>query len=243
MRPRAYAPLVGYLRLGGRKSSGLFFNLDDNSRSAFEWLQRNPSDADRFINKLRAIVDDWQEARQAHRIRIGEMRRAQIGDEDLAPFLGELGVVRWQEVESTEIEVDQSLQHGDLHGLNIPVNGDGNPLLIDFQRSGDSVCCLDPIVLELSVLFHEQSPLRNGPWPSRAQCERWSDVDEFILDSPLREFVYKTRNWGIEVARSTEVFYATAYCHVLRQLKYPDTDKERALCIARSCVRMISRPS
>lgn len=241
LRPGDFAPMVSYIPHGARKSGGLFYTLaDDYPYSALQWFEQNPSDACEFIDRIRAIVDDWQEAQQANRISIGAMRRAQIGDESVAPFGKELESVKWQEVESTEIEINHSMQHGDLHGFNILVDKLGRPILIDFGSSGYSACCLDPIVLELSILFHEQSPFRGGSWPSPEQCEVWDQVEDFVIDSQLREVLLKTRSWGIEVSNSPQAFYATAYCQVMRQLKYQDTDKARTLSIARACVRRLS---
>lgn len=241
LRVGTYASLVGVVQAGAGKLSGLFYNLaDDYPYSALDWIRADLSRMRSFVARIRAITDDWQESKTSKDTLVGDLRRVQIADEILAPFSSALQTSPWRQIEERSIEVTETLQHGDLHGFNILVRADGQPLLIDFGRTGSSSCCLDPIVLELSVFFHEQSPFKDEPWPALEQCENWPDLDAFVAGALLEDFIRDVRSWTLEVAPSEELVYATAYCHSLRQLKYPDTDKARALAIARGSARRLA---
>ena len=240
LRVGAYAPLVGTVQAGAGRLSALFYNLaDDYPHSAFEWLHDDPNRADDFVQRLRSIVDDWQQSKSESERSIGDLRRAQISDSQLEPYLPKLDRNLLERIEGRTLTVVESLQHGDLHGFNVLVRDDGQPILIDFGRTELASCCLDPIVLELSVLFHEQSPFREGSWPSVEQCDAWVDLETYISESPVGQLIRVLRAWASGVA-SDEALCATALCHALRQLKYADTNKDRAVAIARSCLRRLS---
>ena len=128
-----------------------------------------------------------------------------------------------------------SYQHGDLHGFNILCDASGGAVVIDFGNVGPAPTCMDPVILELSVLFHKDSPFRSTSWPTNEQAETWFNLDEYLLGCPVPTFIRKCREWAIEMGGSTEL-PPVVYAEAVRQLKYEDTNRERALGIARAAM-------
>ena len=111
-------------------------------------------------------------------------------------------------------------QHGDLHPGNVLAVGD-TAVVIDFDSQTDGSELLDAVALLLGPLFHRDSPLRNGAWPSAEQC---GDIlGETFLDGCLAtEYYVEAINWLIKRKRSDRELFAVLLAYVLRQLKYDD---------------------
>ena len=62
------------------------------------------------------------------------------------------------EVERRQVQTRWCCVHGDLHGANVLARKDGECVIIDFGDVGDGPASLDPITLELSLLFHTSRP-------------------------------------------------------------------------------------
>src|SRR5690606_28550370 len=108
------------------------------------------------------------------------------------------------------------------------------PLLIDFANVEELPSCFDPIVLELSLIFHPDSPFRSLSWPTIEQCERWDDLEFYIRDCPAADVVRTCRKWALTSAASPSAVYALTYAEALRQLQYARNEADRALSIARA---------
>jgi hypothetical protein len=131
-----------------------------------------------------------------------------------------------------EMRVAKTMAHGDLHGFNVLVKDGADPTLIDYGEVGDANAALDPVTLELSSLFHPHMASAFGNWPDPAQAADWADLDAYLDGCPVPEFVRACRDWATEASAEVEELLATAYCYAMRQMKYPDTNKELALAIA-----------
>jgi hypothetical protein len=116
--------------------------------------------------------------------------------------------------------------HGDLHGSNVLVSDEGSVTVIDYGDVGDGPASLDAVTLELSVLFHPQSPLGSSGWPSTEQARQWGNIDEYVLGCPAVRFVSECRRWASRVAAGNREISASGYAYLIRQLKYTDTRKE-----------------
>lgn len=97
-------------------------------------------------------------------------------------------------------------------------------------------------MLELSFLFHDESPLDLTSWPSPEQVQGFFDRDFYFEGCPLRGLLEACRDWAEADAGSPTTFATAVYCHSLRQLKYPDTDKDLAVSIA-SAAAAVLRPA
>ena len=138
--------------------------------------------------------------------------------------------------EDIEQEIATTCQHGDLHGLHVLCDGSGNAAVIDFGNVGPAPSCTDPIVLELSVSFHKDSPFRGHSWPTVQQSEAWFDVDEYLQRCPVPNFVAACRDWANE-ASTPAGLSAVLYAEAVRQLKCKDTNHPRVLGIACAAMR------
>ena len=163
-----------------------------------------------------------------------DLRTQRIDDSEIQPYRDALGAT--EEFEEIEQEMTTSCQHGDLHGFNVLCNESGTPIVIDFGNVGPAPTCIDPIILELSVLFHRDSPLRSISWPTEEQAEAWFDLEEYLRGCPVPEFIKECANGLMKQADQANC-RRVVYAEAVRQLKYKDTNRERALAIARPLCR------
>ena len=133
--------------------------------------------------------------------------------------------------EAREIQSRWACVHGDLHGCNILVAADGAIVLIDYGEVGDGPASLDPVTLELSLLFHPDSVRAAGEWPTVDQARAWGALDIYLVDCPFTEFVRECRQWALRVGAGNRDVAASAYSYLLRQLKYDDTNKDISLAL------------
>ena len=109
------------------------------------------------------------------------------------------------------------------------LTSDCTPILIDYGDVGPGPSALDPITAELSVLFHPGG--LSGTWPSPDDALQWGDVELYVRNCPYQDFVRTCRQWARDVSAGDREITATAYAYLLRQLKYPDTNKDLALSL------------
>jgi hypothetical protein len=118
-----------------------------------------------------------------------------------------------------------------MHGENVLVSPDGSAVIIDYGDVDEGTASLDPITLELSLLFHPKGPLRGGAWPSHAQAVSWGNLDQYVQGCPAEAFVRECRAWASSAAAGNREVAVTAFSYLMRQLKYGDTDKALALAL------------
>jgi hypothetical protein len=163
------------------------------------------------------------------------VRRDRVAAPDIEPFLPALGK-DWGEFEKQKVPMVRALQHGDLHGGNVLVGDSAIPLLIDFANVEELPAGFDPVVLELSLVFHPDSPFRAHPWPTLEQCARWDDLDVYTRGCPAEELVRTCRAWALRETAPVSM-YALVYAEALRQLAYVSEEAERATAIAQAASR------
>ena len=217
------------------KRVALSYQLADGyTKSLFDVLKACESDAIAVVEVLRDIFNPWLAHSEKKVLRVRDLRTQRIGDSVFHPYRDALGSS--ESFEEIEQKMTTSFQHGDLHGFNILCNASGRAVVIDFGNVGPAPTCIDPIILEHSVLFHKDSPFRNNSWPTIAQAEAWFDLDEYLRGCPFPEFIRKCREWASETGEPTDL-PPVVYTEAVRQLKYGDTNRERALGIARAAIR------
>lgn len=239
--PGAYAPLAGYVQGGAADVGGLFYRAAAGYQSLFSAL-RAGQPIQPVLQRLRAGVGPWLENPPRAQATMAELRGRLVRDDAFAAVSNEHGVSdECLQLESCAVHHYQVPQHGDLHGENILIDSEGTPLLIDFAEAGPALAALDPVVLELSLLFHPAAADLREEWPMPDSYESWVDLDAFLEGSPaaLNEFVRSCREWAYSVARSDMEVIAAAYCYVVRQLKYPDTDKRAVAGLLRGLVAQV----
>ena len=162
---------------------------------------------------------------------IREFRRRILSDDSFEHIQAAFGLNWVSDFEDKEIQARWACIHGDLHGCNALVSADNSTVLIDYGNVGKGPASLDPVTLELSVIFHPEVAGAAGAWPSCEQAKAWGDLDSYLVNCPFPGFTRECRKWAIRVAAGKRDVAASAYSYLIRQLKYNDTNKQLATCL------------
>ena len=213
----------------GRRGALVYQLADEHSQSLFSLLQRGESAAlratDRLTERLQAWVADAPEVPRT----LIDLRRPLIADLALRNAHVPIPLER-----DVDLVVREAMAHGDLHGLNILVNHRGEPTLIDYGEVRRANAALDPVTLELSVVYHPAMAGRLGGWPTEDQARSWPDLDTYCGGCPVEDFVRKCRSWAYAVSSGEREVLATAYAYSMRQMKYAEATRPVALAVAAS---------
>ena len=236
--PNTFASFADKVTDGLGTKSGIFYQLATGfDRSLFDLMAEDDSKAGVAVAKLQQKVEPWLNMRAGGTSRIRDFRREAVLDSVLDAYMEAKSDFDHEAFEERSVTISKCFQHGDLHGANILVDLDGEPLMIDFGNLGSAPACLDPIVLELSILFHPDARKVIGEWATSDLASHWFDVERWAASSPVPEFIRACRNWASTAAGGELEMFSVAYCEALRQLKYDDTDKDLAVAIALSARR------
>lgn len=231
LAPAATPRKLATLEYGAHKLAGIFFGLAEGSdESIFDIVGRSPEKAGTVIRSLENAMSRWIDGVPETRSTIRQIRRRLLRDESLHQIREEFSLDWVQRFEDREIQARWGCSHGDLHGKNIFVSPSGAQL-IDYGDVGEGPASLDPVTLELSVLFHPNSPQKECAWPSAEQAQSWGNLEVYLQDCPMFEFVRECREWALRAAVGRREVAAAAYSYLVRQLKYVDTNKDRACAL------------
>ena len=223
--------MLATLEYGAHTLAGMFLGLADGSdASAFSILLDPDRGAAETICRVEAAMTPWIDGVPETSTTVAELRRRQIDDQSLEQLRNELGLNWIQEFETRAVQARLGCCHGDLHGSNILVTPSGVQL-IDYGDVGPGPASLDPVTLELSLLFHPDAPDKDSAWPSLEQAKNWGDLAAYLDTCPFPEFVRECRAWAFRAAAGQREVAASAYSYLVRQLKYDDTDKDRAIAL------------
>lgn len=218
------------LDYGAYKLAGIFFGLAEGSdASAFDVVGESDR-AKAMVRGLESAMARWVDQVPETRKTIGEIRRRLLSDDSLDLIRGTFPLDWTQTFEDREIQARWACCHGDLHGKNIFVSPVGVQL-IDYEDIGYGPASLDPVTLELSLLFHPDGPGKVGTWPSTEQAAAWGSLPIYLEGCPFAGFVRACRRWALRAAAGNREVAASAYGYLVRQLQYDDTDKDRVLAL------------
>jgi CheY-like chemotaxis protein len=242
LTPGIFTPLMMTVRAGAGRHGGAFYSLDEGfDRSLFDLLAANPDAAASAVSKLRAGTERWREGRPVAGVLVGDLRQVLCPDDRLDENVrAKLSGLPWEEVEALEVQARACPQHCDLHGLNVLVGPTEDPRMIDFGSVGAATAAVDPVTLELSILFHPASPDLGGDWPTPDHLRQWSNRPDYLADCPVAAYIEACRQWALDVSGSNAEFFATGYAYAVRQLTYPETNHEFALALISSCIQSLS---
>ena len=231
LTPAATPRKLATLEYGAHKLAGIFFGLAEGSdKSAFEFARNSPEKAKTIIQGIETAMARWIEGVPETRMPIRRIRRRLLSDQWLDEIRDAFNLDWIQGFEDQEIQARWVCSHGDLHGNNIFLSP-GRTELIDYGDVGDGPSSLDPVTLELSLLFHPDAPDKSGIWPSPEQAKAWGNLKVYLNSCPFPEFVRECRAWALRVTAGNREVAASAYSYLVRQLKYENTDKELALAL------------
>lgn len=231
LAPGATPRKLATLEFGAHKLAGVFFGLADGfDESAFDVAGNAPERSEAVIRSVETATARWIDGVPETRRPVREIRQRLLSDESLHQVREAFSLDWIEGFEDREIQAKWACCHGDLHGCNVLVS-QTEVALIDYGDVGDGPASLDPVTLELSLVFHPDTPERASAWPSADQARRWGNLDAYLEGCPFPEFVRECRNWAMRVAAGNREIAVSAYSYLARQLKYEDTDKERALAL------------
>lgn len=237
LEPRSTPRKLLELDAGAGANAGVFYGLAAGfERTAFAAAPGSVADAASVVATIRACTSRWTDGVQQSRRTIQEVRRLTVSDKTCHELAAKFGLEWLTEFETRQIQTRWCCTHGDLHGENVLLDNYGNAVVIDYGDVGEATASLDPVTLELSLLFHPKGPLRNSSigfagWPTEAQTRNWGNIDMYVAECALEPFVRQCRDWALGVAAGRREVAATAYAYLLRQLKYEDTNKELAIAL------------
>ena len=233
-----FAPLAGDVSHGCGRFGAAFYTLAENGyQDLFNVSISDVATSLTAVNHLRDSHSQWKGISVSTNQSVGTIRSSYISDEQFAPWRCKLGHDRVEQVEKITIPVKNSVQHGDLHGLNVLVDTEGRPLIIDYGNLGQHPAAIDPITLELSFVFHPNHPKLYG-WPNVEQAACWFDLTDYTRGSRLREVVNACREWSLSTTTEKQLA-GVVYAHAVRQLKYEETNKPLALAIAKAATTVL----
>lgn len=231
--PGSYPPVADTVDAGIRDRVCLLFGLAAGFETdLFAVLEESGEGAVPMIEGVRELLAPWRGLRKVEQVKLEDLSPTSISRPAVEEVISSSSDILRPSLWSEDFTMPLSPQHGDLHGENILLSSTGRPMLIDFALARVLPACLDPISLELSLLFHPKSPLKRAEWPSPDDAKAWLEVDEYVRHCPWPGVVKYLRGWALEDAAAESAFLVVTLANVLRQFKYPDTDKETAASIA-----------
>ncbi len=228
LAPEATPRFLAHLQFGGQRTSGVFYGLAEGFVcNAFDFLTAE-KDPKKFIAQLENKLEKWSIPAERS-AKAADVRRRVINDEKFAQIAGKIS---WaSRFEALDVQIRWGITHGDLHGLNVLVSAEGNPMLIDFGDIDGGPLSTDPITLEFCLFFHPKSPLLKSDWPTLEQARMWGNLDVYLANCPVPEFIRACRDWSSRRAAGEREMACVAYAYLARQLKYPDTNHDLALAL------------
>lgn len=230
LKPEATPRQIAHLRYGAGINSAVFYGLATEHGHSFFSACEARLITTKILESLEDILSNWHSTRVQERRRIKDIRNNLLSNEKAVSLISFYDINGAHEFENKFVQCRVSCIHGDLHGENILVDIDNNvTTLIDYGDVLEECAILDPLTLECSFLFHSGSPGKD--WPSSKALNKWDCLDDYIEDCPYSSEIKFCRQWIDRLGVGNRELAACLYSYALRQLKYDDTDKERALTL------------
>jgi CheY-like chemotaxis protein len=225
------------VQAGAGQRGALIYQLADEYKSLFGMVADRDPAAVLAATRLRERLTGWVDGAPIVVRSLADLRRPLVSDLELR----RAGTTVPDE-RDVEVNVRETIAHGDLHGLNVLVSNTNEPTLIDYGEVRRANAGLDPITLELSIVYHPAMEGKLGGWPSAAHASAWHDIDAYCDGCPVEEFVRICRAWAYDVSAGQEEVLATAYAYSMRQLKYGGSAVPLAMALAHGVYTVLGVP-
>jgi CheY-like chemotaxis protein len=220
---------------------GIFYRLaEDFRRSLFQVLRDSDHDAAAAVIALREGMKPWIDAAAMKTTTIAEMRSRVLWDASFEKVKNEFGL-DLDDVERMSVSFMSGCIHGDLHGSNVLVNNRSHPILIDFGDIGEGASCFDPVMLELSAIFHPDSVDLNIASNLHGSLALWPDRQAYSQGHPYPEFHAACREWAYDSSGGDFAVLVATYCQILRQLRFQSVDPHLILIALHSILERIRK--
>lgn len=244
MPMNTFTPLLLSMDKGLREYSAIFYTLAEGyTDTLFQAVQNDPCKAVDVIKKVRNSMERWSTARKVSRVKIGEIRRAKLNDTDFNKLTTQYDIEDIKDIEDIFVNISKSCIHGDLHGGNVLVNQTGTPILIDFGDVGFNYTSLDPITLEMSLIFHPDCVVSEVSHEIRPSINNWPNIDQYCQDNPFKEVIKYCRNWAYDISGDDKSVLAAGYAFAVRQLKYDTVSADETIVLIKRIVEAIQTGS
>ncbi|MEB8055797.1 response regulator [Pseudomonas fulva] len=228
---------VLFLEYGAKSSAAIYYRLaSDHTSNLSELLLTDPDRSLPTYQKLKDIFSAWGDGCYKTRKTIGELRRCLVSDSKLSKLQRSYSLDWLEDIEVLSISVRWGRTHGDMHGGNVLIANDYAPLLIDFGDLAERATSLDPCSILLSPFFHKDTAER--AFLAFPEDDLIKSIQQLNCGtpSPLAAFFNQITQWIIEeCSASDRGIYASILAYTLKQLSYPDTNKDAALNILAVC--------
>lgn len=224
-----YAPLLPppLARVLGQKAA-FYRLLEGFDYSLFDVLRKADVGASVCVKALRENEATWAKKPDVRRGTVGDFAKELIWEDRLPTIHGFLDGIDWKSYENREITVNICTRHGDLHGENARANGTLHVMLLDYGSVGPLPSAIDAVTLELSPFFHPHGSRDMLRWAPADGAIDWFDRATFSGLCTVPKFVNATRDWAHADGFSDREVLACAYIYILRQLQFPNTEKDLA---------------
>ncbi|MFM4838013.1 response regulator [Aeromonas veronii] len=240
MPMNTFTPLLLSMDKGLREYSAIFYTLAEGyTDTLFNIIRNDPCMAVDVIRIVRASMERWSTARKVSRVKIGEIRKAKLNDSNYNKLITQYGIEEIKDIEDIFVNISVSCIHGDLHGGNVLVNQKGTPVLIDFGDVGSGYTGLDPITLEMSLIFHPDCLISNISHEIRPFIDMWPNIDRYCQDNPFREVIKYCRDWAYDISGDDKSVLAAGYAFAVRQLKYDTVSANETIVLIKRIVDAI----
>lgn len=230
----AMPSLLQQLDVGMGRSRALVFTKAPTSTSFYDLVSRSPDDAANVVDQLPAVLAPWLTDARRRRFELSELIAGGISEQIRSRFANEIADLKLDALAGIEVDLMDYLQHGDLHGKNLFVTDQGTPFLIDFALTRLAHGPVDPVSLELSMIFHPDSPAYDIV--DESLCAEWFD-DDTIAAVPLIAAVARpVRAWSDTVSISGRLDRAVATLEYALWVLKVTSRPTHALAIARAAL-------
>lgn len=241
LRPEATPRHLETNVFGAKDRAAVFYGLADDHDIDFFNIAKSGKISESLAANVKNLTDKWVFSSSETRKKIKDIRRLLVSDNDANQFFKTYNLDWAAREEDQSVQVKWGCIHADLHGKNILINENKEcGSLIDYGDIKEGPISLDPITLEFSNFFHPDG-VDTGGWPSQEQAKQFLDVSKYIAGCPIPDIINFYRSWLEEVSVANRDKIACAYSYFLRQLKYPDTNKDLALAFLEGCRRLFEQ--
>ncbi len=226
-----------FLEYGAKASAAIYYRLaSDHTSNLSELLLSSPQHSLTTYQKLREVLSVWGEGCYRTRKSIEEMRKCFVSDSKLANLKNTYELSWLNDIQELSVSVKWGRTHGDMHGGNVLIANDYAPLIIDFGDLAERATSLDPCSILLSPFFHRDTAERALDILPPEDLIKSIEQLSCDVGSPLGSFFNQIVEWITEECSNSErCIYASLLVFVLKQLSYPDTNKDLARSIIEVC--------